>query len=95
MSNSVTFNKLIVKNDSDKLLLISGPCLLESEKLVRKVANTLISYSKKENFNFVFKCSFDKANRSSHRTVRNKISLEKSIDILRNLKKDNIKQNDL
>ena len=88
MSNSVTLNKLIVKNDSDKLLLISGPCLLESEKLVRKVANTLIGYSKKENFNFVFKCSFDKANRSSHRTVRNKISLERSIDILRNLKKD-------
>ena len=88
MVKSVNINKQVVKNDSDKLLLISGPCLLENENLVRKVATNLLKYTKANNFNFVFKCSFDKANRSSHETVRSKISIDKSIEILRNLKKD-------
>ena len=88
MSKKVTLGKINIKNDNEKLLLISGPCLLESEKLVRQVANKLIKFSSENNFNFVFKCSFDKANRSSDKTIRSKVSIEKSIDILRNLKKD-------
>ena len=88
MPKSVQLSKNLIKNDTDRLTLISGPCLLENEKLVRKVAQSLIKYAKKEKFNLVFKCSFDKANRSSHKTIRYKISLDKSIDILKNLKKD-------
>ena len=88
MPRSVQLSKNLIKNDTDRLTLISGPCLLENEKLVRKVAQSLIKYAKKEKFNLVFKCSFDKANRSSHKTIRHKISLDKSIDILKNLKKD-------
>ena len=88
MSKKVTLGKINIKNDNEKLLLISGPCLLESEKLVRQVATRLNKYSKENNFNFVFKCSFDKANRSSDKTIRSKVSIERSIDILKNLKKD-------
>ena len=88
MPRSVQLSKNLIKNDTERLTLISGPCLLENEKLVRKVAQSLIKYTKKEKFNLVFKCSFDKANRSSHKTIRYKISLDKSIDILKNLKKD-------
>ncbi len=88
MPRSVQLFKNLIKNDTDRLTLISGPCLLENEKLVRKVAQSLIKYTKKEKFNLVFKCSFDKANRSSHKTIRHKIPLDKSIDILKNLKKD-------
>ena len=88
MPRSVQLSKNLIKNDTERLTLISGPCLLENEKLVRKVAQYLIKYAKKEKFNLVFKCSFDKANRSSHKTIRNKISIDKSIDILKNLKKD-------
>ena len=88
MSKKVTLGKINIKNDNEKLLLISGPCLLESEKLVRQVATKLIKHSTENNFNFVFKCSFDKANRSSDKTIRNKVSIERSIDILKNLKKD-------
>ena len=88
MPRSVQLSKNLIKNDTDRLTLISGPCLLENEKLVRIVAQSLIKYTKKEKFNLVFKCSFDKANRSSHKTIRHKISLDKSIDILKNLKKD-------
>jgi len=88
MNKSVKLKNQFIKNDTDKLTLISGPCLLESEKLVRLVAKNLINYTKKNKFNLIFKCSFDKANRSSDKTVRSKISLDKSIDILKNLKKD-------
>ena len=88
MSKKVILGKINIKNDNEKLLLISGPCLLESEKLVRQVATKLIKHSTKNNFNFVFKCSFDKANRSSDKTIRSKVSIERSIDILKNLKKD-------
>tara|TARA_B100000900_G_scaffold408114_1_gene421876 strand:+ start:1089 stop:1913 length:825 start_codon:yes stop_codon:yes gene_type:complete len=88
MPKSVIINKLVIKNDTEKLLLISGPCLLENENLVRRVAEKLIKYSNSEKFNLIFKCSFDKANRSSHKTIRNKITIQKSIDILRNLKSD-------
>jgi 2-dehydro-3-deoxyphosphooctonate aldolase (KDO 8-P synthase) len=88
MPRSVFLSKQLIKNDTDRLTLISGPCLLENEKLVRQVAKSLINYAKKEKFNLIFKCSFDKANRSSYQTIRNKISFDKSLDILKNLKND-------
>ena len=88
MPRSVFLSKHLIKNDTDRLTLISGPCLLENEKLVRQVAKSLIKYAKKEKFNLIFKCSFDKANRSSDLTIRNKISFDKSLDILKNLKND-------
>ena len=47
MIKSVKLKNQIIKNDTDKLTFISGPCLLESEKLVRLVAKNLIKYSKK------------------------------------------------
>ena len=74
MPRSVFLSKQLIKNDTDRLTLISGPCLLENEKLVRQVAKSLIKYAKKEKFNLIFKCSFDKANRSSDLSIRNKIS---------------------
>ena len=88
MVNKVTLSNFLIKNDTDKLTLIAGPCLLESEKLVYNTANKLIQYAKKEKFNLIFKCSFDKANRSSDNTTRNKVNLDKSLNIMRNLKQD-------
>jgi len=88
MVNKVNLSNFLIKNDTDKLTLIAGPCLLESEKLVYNIANKLIQFSKKEKFNLIFKCSFDKANRSSDNTTRNKVNLDKSLNIMRNLKQD-------
>ena len=45
MPKSVQLSKNLIKNDTDRLTLISGPCLLENEKLVRKVAQSLIKLS--------------------------------------------------
>jgi 2-dehydro-3-deoxyphosphooctonate aldolase (KDO 8-P synthase) len=52
--------------DSAKLLLIAGPCSLESETVCRRVAEALTRLAKKRReLKVVFKGSFDKANRTS------------------------------
>ncbi|MEO1979394.1 MAG: 3-deoxy-8-phosphooctulonate synthase [Fuerstiella sp.] len=47
------------------LLLIAGPCVMESEALVMQVAERLAELRDKHNLQLVFKSSFDKANRTS------------------------------
>ena len=50
--------------------LIAGPCVIESEELVIEVVEQLIELTKKLKLNFVFKASFDKANRTSLNSFR-------------------------
>lgn len=52
------------------LFLISGPCVVESEELTMKTAETLKEITQKLGIPFIFKSSFDKANRSSHSSFR-------------------------
>jgi 2-dehydro-3-deoxyphosphooctonate aldolase (KDO 8-P synthase) len=52
------------------LLIISGPCMLESEALGLEVARTLKKITAELGLPFIFKASFDKANRSSGLTAR-------------------------
>ena len=49
----------------DKLTIIAGPCAAESMDILRKTAEGLKRACEKFNINYVFKSSFDKANRSS------------------------------
>ena len=56
---------------SDKLLLIAGPCSLENLDLSRRVADSLASLQQKHPaLNILFKGSFDKANRTSIHSQR-------------------------
>jgi 2-dehydro-3-deoxyphosphooctonate aldolase (KDO 8-P synthase) len=50
--------------------LIAGPCVIESEALVLEVAGRLREITEKLGIPFVFKASFDKANRSSRKSFR-------------------------
>ncbi len=52
------------------LFLIAGPCVIESEGLVLDVAGRLKEITAELGIPFVFKSSFDKANRSSHESFR-------------------------
>jgi 2-dehydro-3-deoxyphosphooctonate aldolase (KDO 8-P synthase) len=52
------------------LLLIGGPCALESEELARRVAGTMQEICGRLGINYVFKASFDKANRTSITSYR-------------------------
>lgn len=47
------------------LLLIGGPCALESEELARTVASAMVEICDRLGIHYVFKASFDKANRTS------------------------------
>lgn len=52
------------------LMLIAGPCVLQSESLTLQIANSLLATSQKHGVQLVFKASFDKANRTSLAAVR-------------------------
>lgn len=54
----------------NKLLLIAGPCVIESEENVMNTAETLKGISERLNLDFYFKASFDKANRTSISSYR-------------------------
>lgn len=52
------------------LLLILGPCVIEDERSIRRTAARLVSITAKLGVPFIFKASFDKANRTSGRAFR-------------------------
>ncbi|MFZ4697341.1 MAG: 3-deoxy-8-phosphooctulonate synthase [Phycisphaerales bacterium] len=53
-----------------RLLLIGGPCVLESDDINRRIGQTLREACARLGIDFCFKASFDKANRSSGKSHR-------------------------
>ena len=53
-----------------RLILIAGPCVIESEKLCLEVASALKQVCARLGVTYVFKASYDKANRTSARSFR-------------------------
>lgn len=73
---------------SDKLLLIAGPCSLETESICREVAEVLVELKNKlHGLNIVFKGSFDKANRTSLGTGRGP-GIDEGLELLQMVKND-------
>ncbi|HWB55197.1 MAG TPA: 3-deoxy-8-phosphooctulonate synthase [Tepidisphaeraceae bacterium] len=70
---------------SDRLLVIAGPCVIESQELCLRVGEIMRDVCAKLKFTYVFKASFDKANRSSGDSFRGP-GLEEGLKILGNLK---------
>ena len=66
--------------------LIAGPCVIESEQLALDTAGYLKELTTALNIPFIYKSSFDKANRSSHETFRG-LGLETGLNILAKVKK--------
>jgi 2-dehydro-3-deoxyphosphooctonate aldolase (KDO 8-P synthase) len=67
------------------LFLIAGPCVIESEQLVLDTAGTLKEITSALGIPFIFKSSFDKANRSSHKSFRGP-GMEQGLAILEKVK---------
>ncbi len=55
----------ITVGSNQPLLLIGGPCALESEEIARTVAGKMVEICARLGISYVFKASFDKANRTS------------------------------
>ena len=68
------------------LFIIAGPCVIESEQLVMDVAGALKEITTKLNVPFIFKSSFDKANRSSAKSFRGP-GMEEGLRILSEVKR--------
>ena len=66
--------------------LIAGPCVIESEQLQMDVAGSLQEMTRELGIPFIFKSSYDKANRSSGTTPRGP-GMEKGLEILANVRK--------
>ena len=69
------------------LVLIAGPCVIESEKIVRQIAEKLKRITEDLRVPFIFKASYDKANRSSIKSFRGP-GLKEGLKILQKIKTD-------
>lgn len=65
----------------ERLTLIAGPCLAESKDLCFEVAETVRGIAHDLGINYIFKASFDKANRTSAETERG-LGIDAGLDIL-------------
>ena len=69
------------------LFLIAGPCVIESRQLAMDVAGTLKAICAEVGVPFIFKASYDKANRSSDKSFRG-LGMDKGLEILADVRKE-------
>ena len=85
-SIKVNCGKIEISNDN-KICIIAGPCQLESEQHAMDMAGKIQEITKKFGLGFIYKTSFDKANRTSLKGKRG-TGLEKSLPIFDKIRKD-------
>jgi 2-dehydro-3-deoxyphosphooctonate aldolase (KDO 8-P synthase) len=68
------------------LFLIAGPCVIEGATLTQEIAGTLVELTAKLGVPFIFKASFDKANRSSAKSYRGP-GLESGLAVLESVRR--------
>lgn len=66
-------------------VLIAGPCVIEDRSSVIKMASALVKITKKLNIPYIFKASYDKANRTSVSSFRG-LGIHKGLDILKEVR---------
>jgi 2-dehydro-3-deoxyphosphooctonate aldolase (KDO 8-P synthase) len=74
-----------VRVGAGDLFLIAGPCVIESEEHALRMAEIIKGVARSLNFPFIFKASYDKANRTSIRSYRGP-GIKEGLRILRKVK---------
>ena len=74
-------------SNANKFCLIAGPCQLETEQHAMDMSGKIKEITSKLGINFIYKTSFDKANRTSLRGKRG-IGLEQSLPIFDKIRKE-------
>ncbi len=74
-------------NSPRRLFLLAGPCVIENEKLCRTVAASLVKTCKSLGIYYVFKASFDKANRTSGKAFRG-LGIADGLKVLANIREE-------
>ncbi len=86
MTKEITINGIKI-GASNQLVLIAGPCVIESEESTLRHAEALKNMAKRLKVPFIFKSSYDKANRSSIDSYRGP-GLSKGLAILKKIKEE-------
>ncbi|GJM30761.1 MAG: 2-dehydro-3-deoxyphosphooctonate aldolase [Cyclobacteriaceae bacterium] len=76
-----------IRIGAENLVLLSGPCAVEDYEICYEVASSLKQTCEKLDIKYIFKASFDKANRTSAGSFRS-IGVNESLDIFRRLKEE-------
>jgi 2-dehydro-3-deoxyphosphooctonate aldolase (KDO 8-P synthase) len=71
----------------EKLLLIAGPCVIESAELTLSIARRLRDIAAERHVQLVFKASFDKANRTSASAYRG-LGMDEGLRVLEQVKRE-------
>ncbi len=87
MENKIVNCNGIKISNKNKICLIAGPCQLETEQHALDMAGKIKEITSKYNIGFIYKTSFDKANRTSLKGKRG-AGLEKSLPVFDKIKKD-------
>ena len=69
MNKTISINNFTISNDHP-LVLLAGPCQIENLDHSLFMADALTKITKRLNIPFIYKSSFDKANRTSHLGAR-------------------------
>jgi 2-dehydro-3-deoxyphosphooctonate aldolase (KDO 8-P synthase) len=83
----VRVGDITVGAPNSPMTLIAGPCVVESLDLCRHVATEVKRIAAELGFSYIFKASFDKANRTSGSSFRGK-GMEAGLDILRTIREE-------
>ena len=83
--NTFEIGKGVTIGPQEKLTVLAGPCVLESEEICFQIAETMKEICEEVGAQYIFKASFDKANRSSLDSYRGP-GLEDGLKILSELK---------
>ncbi|MDA7763557.1 3-deoxy-8-phosphooctulonate synthase [Pelagibacterales bacterium] len=82
--NIVSLNNISISNDLP-ITLIAGPCVLESHSHAKMMVEMLLKITTDLKINFIYKTSYDKANRTSLTGIRG-LGLDSSLKIFSELK---------
>jgi len=86
VSKTIPVGKLTIGGARAPLFIIAGPCVIESEKVVLETAETLAAVCAELALPFIFKSSFDKANRTAGDSFRGP-GLKRGLAILAKVKR--------
>ena len=87
MENKIVNCNGIEISNKNKICLIAGPCQLETEQHAMDMAGKIKEIASNNNIGFIYKTSFDKANRTSIKGKRG-AGLDSSLPVFDRIRKD-------
>jgi len=85
--NEIAVNRNLMIGQNGRLAVIAGPCVIESKELCRTIAGAVQEICNELGLPFIFKASFDKANRTSALSFRGE-GLNRGLDTLAQIKEE-------